>query len=298
MTALATELTVGTIINDRWIYAALPIGSTVGGVDDYTGYPVLTKLADDHWEDSNGAVQGNAGPSVSGRRKILRVGPEVGPEVVAHKGIGEPLICVEDFNALPVGAVICYNYDANPALNYTKHGDGTWVNATQLVREPHHFTMSGLMRVRSLPDMAIDLPVSEPVVDVAALQAQLTDALERITAEQARARAAEEGRERDRARVEQWRQEFNVKANEYADENSLCHRYDNFMEENGFEGRSRSYNVYFDVTSRVCITVTAANSDSAVEEAENEMCSEGDTAMLGRVRGEVTSVDYDTCDNE
>lgn len=92
-----------------------------------------------------------------------------------------------------------------------------------------------------------------------------------------KARGAEAARDRARAALaaHEARLEAIVDAaHEYADDNSLCERFDAFMEEQGLRGRRADYDVEVDVTVRVVVKVTACDADDARGEVDTEMLAD------------------------
>jgi hypothetical protein len=69
-------------------------------------------------------------------------------------------------------------------------------------------------------------------------------------------------------------------AHEYADENNLCSRFDDFCEENGLRPRSHDYACVVDVTVRVRIPASGRNAEAASGEITEEMVA-GAVAGLG-----------------
>lgn len=104
-----------------------------------------------------------------------------------------------------------------------------------------------------------------------------------------KARGAETARDSARAALaaQEARLEAIVDAaHEYADENSLCERFDEFMEEQGLRGRRAEYDVEVDVTVRVVVKVTACDADDARGEV--------DTGMLADAISQLSSYDMRT----
>lgn len=63
--------------------------------------------------------------------------------------------------------------------------------------------------------------------------------------------------------MEQFKARLNAAANEWADDNDLCGRYDEFMEEQGFSGREQDYEAEITVTFRRTITGRSFDDASA-----------------------------------
>lgn len=49
---------------------------------------------------------------------------------------------------------------------------------------------------------------------------------------------------------EAWKSALNCAANEYAEDSDLCERYDQFMEDNGLEGRTNDYEAEITIITR------------------------------------------------
>jgi hypothetical protein len=58
-------------------------------------------------------------------------------------------------------------------------------------------------------------------------------------------------------------------AHEYADDNDLCSRFDDFMDGQGLRPRSRDWVCEVDATVRVRVTVSARNADAAAGEVDD-----------------------------
>ena len=67
---------------------------------------------------------------------------------------------------------------------------------------------------------------------------------------------------------EAWKSALNCAANEYAEDNDLCERYDQFMEQNGLEGRTNDYE------AEITITITRAIRGWNFERASDDITSE------------------------
>ncbi|MDZ7912929.1 MAG: hypothetical protein U5O16_14030 [Rhodococcus sp. (in: high G+C Gram-positive bacteria)] len=79
--------------------------------------------------------------------------------------------------------------------------------------------------------------------------------------------AAEENKAELVAAHVQWRDALVESAHTWADENSLCSQFDNFMESHDLPGRSRMYDVEVEVniSRRVTVSVSASNCDDAAD---------------------------------
>lgn len=81
--------------------------------------------------------------------------------------------------------------------------------------------------------------------------------------------ALAEGVQAARSR-ELWMEQLVEDAHVYADRNSLCGAFDEFMEEHGLPTRTRSYTVRVAVTSTVLIPVTARSEGDAEEQVDRD----------------------------
>lgn len=86
-------------------------------------------------------------------------------------------------------------------------------------------------------------------------------------------------------------------AHEYADENSLCERFDDFMMENGLRPRSREYVCVVDATVRVRITASGRSGDAASGEITDEMIVDAVQGLDGRLLADALQ-DHDVVDVE
>ena len=80
---------------------------------------------------------------------------------------------------------------------------------------------------------------------------------------------------------EAWKANLTEAAHEYANDNSLCGVFDQFMIDHGLAPRTREYEVEVDVEFRVRITVEGVNGDAAAEAIDQD---EVDEAILAFVR--------------
>lgn len=86
-------------------------------------------------------------------------------------------------------------------------------------------------------------------------------------------------------------------AHEYADENSLCERFDEFCLGQGLRPRSRDWVCEVDATVRVNIRVTSYNADAAGSEVTDQMVQEA-IAALGSRELAYAIQDHDVVDVE
>ncbi|MFZ2175685.1 MAG: hypothetical protein WAW17_16935 [Rhodococcus sp. (in: high G+C Gram-positive bacteria)] len=85
-------------------------------------------------------------------------------------------------------------------------------------------------------------------------------------------RAAEDAKANLQLSHAQWVDKLVESAHAWADENSLCSQFDNFMEEHDLPARSRDFDVEVDVTMRATVTVsvTARSSDDARDSVDSD----------------------------
>lgn len=86
-------------------------------------------------------------------------------------------------------------------------------------------------------------------------------------------------------------------AHEYADENSLCERFDDFMMEQGLRPRSREYMCVVDVTVRVRIPASGRNAEAAGGEVTDEMVADAVQGLGARMMADAIQ-DHDVVDIE
>lgn len=71
-------------------------------------------------------------------------------------------------------------------------------------------------------------------------------------------------------RHRQWIDALTDDAHVHADDNSLCERFDDFMEEHGLARRARDYDLRVQVTATVYLTRNAASLDAAIDTLDGE----------------------------
>jgi hypothetical protein len=86
-------------------------------------------------------------------------------------------------------------------------------------------------------------------------------------------------------------------AHEYADDNDLCSRFDDFMMENGLRPRSRDWVCVVDATVRVRIPVSAHHSDTAAGMVTDEMVLAAIESLRGRLLADAVQ-EHDVADVE
>lgn len=80
---------------------------------------------------------------------------------------------------------------------------------------------------------------------------------------QTRAREADARTEAAESRHATWIESIVEDAHEWADENDLCEKFDEFMEDHGLPTRTRTYTVWATVSARVPVNVEARSYDDA-----------------------------------
>lgn len=73
------------------------------------------------------------------------------------------------------------------------------------------------------------------------------------------------GRRDERMAAVRWRQSLEADAHEWADDNDLCERFDEFMVNHGLEGRRREFRFRVEATATVYITATGRSEEDARE---------------------------------
>lgn len=86
-------------------------------------------------------------------------------------------------------------------------------------------------------------------------------------------------------------------AHEYADANSLCERFDEFMVEQGLRPRSREYLCVVDATVRVRIAASGRNGEAAAGEVTDEMVADAVAGLGVRLLADAIQ-DHDVVDVE
>jgi hypothetical protein len=86
-------------------------------------------------------------------------------------------------------------------------------------------------------------------------------------------------------------------AHEYADDQSLCERFDEFMLDQGLRPRSREYLCVVDATVRVRIPVSAHHSDTAAGKVTEEMVVAAVQSLGSRMLEDAVQ-DHDVVDDE
>lgn len=99
------------------------------------------------------------------------------------------------------------------------------------------------------------------------------------------------GAEKAAQGYEAWKARTVARAHEYADDNDLCSRFDDFMEEVGLPSRRRSENVSVEVTVNVEVEVELGRHDDAVDFITDQMVRE----ELDRRVAEGCYVEWEVC---
>lgn len=86
-------------------------------------------------------------------------------------------------------------------------------------------------------------------------------------------------------------------AHEYANDNDLCSRFDDFMVENGLRPRARDWDCVVDATVRIRIPVSSHSSDSAASAVTDEMVVDAISALRGRLLADAVQ-EHDVVDVE
>jgi hypothetical protein len=101
-----------------------------------------------------------------------------------------------------------------------------------------------------------------PYVKALHAESRATTQTEELTQGKARlAQTLEELRERN----QRWVDDLVEDACEWADRNSLCSEFENFMESHQLPGRERSHDVEVEVTARITVSVSARSVEAAEE---------------------------------
>lgn len=88
-------------------------------------------------------------------------------------------------------------------------------------------------------------------------------------------------------------------AHEYADDNDLCSRFDDFMREQGLRARVREYRVEVEARVRVTVRVSASSADAASDDVDDALIADALSELSSRElygainRHEVMGVDDD-----
>ncbi|MFE5309900.1 hypothetical protein [Isoptericola sp. NPDC056605] len=80
-------------------------------------------------------------------------------------------------------------------------------------------------------------------------------------------RRAQQAAAADRA---EWIERLTDEAHTYANDNALCERFDEFMEEHGMRRRTRDYDLRVEVTATLYITRNAESVDDAINDLERD----------------------------
>lgn len=149
---------------------------------------------------------------------------------------------------------------------------GTWLGLRDEQREPISAADSTVLAVLLLQDdgtvAELDVPISEMqatfTVDALAQSEQVE--LLRIIAGQHRAQreAATKLQDAER-RHREWVDDLVSEAHEWADENDLCHRFDDFMEEHNLPPRSHDYKLSVTMRVQVCLTASGRDVEAAIQ---------------------------------
>lgn len=70
---------------------------------------------------------------------------------------------------------------------------------------------------------------------------------------------------------DRWTEKLISDAHEYADDNSLCHVFDEFMEEHGLRGRERDHDIEIEVTARITIEAPGTSESNAFDNIDAAM---------------------------
>lgn len=74
----------------------------------------------------------------------------------------------------------------------------------------------------------------------------------------------------ERRTMEEWKHRVTERAHEEADRQGWCSEFDDFLEDIDLPRRSSDYDVFVDVTVRVCVTVNASTDDEAREAVDSD----------------------------
>ncbi|MCW2295356.1 hypothetical protein [Rhodococcus erythropolis] len=85
---------------------------------------------------------------------------------------------------------------------------------------------------------------------------------------------------------QEWIENLNDLAIEWADDNSLCEQFDRFMEENGLRGRERDQEVEVTVTATMTVTVRGVSQRDAEERIDSDDIRE-------HLSGHLSYLDFD-----
>jgi hypothetical protein len=78
------------------------------------------------------------------------------------------------------------------------------------------------------------------------------------------------GKDEANAEHQAWIERSVALAHQYADDNDLCSRFDEFMQELGLPGRQRDFNVDVCITFNVTVTARGATAEDAMNEVDSE----------------------------
>lgn len=107
-----------------------------------------------------------------------------------------------------------------------------------------------------------------------------------LAAERDRSAALERAQGESVRKHQEWIEELNDRAIEWADDNSLCEQFDRFMEENGLRGRERDQEVEVTVTATMTVTVRGVSQRDAEERIVSDDIRE-------HISGNLSYLDFD-----